>query len=48
MIALDYHWFSDVIAGWLLGALILGVVLAVGPIVGSAARASLSRAAPRR
>lgn len=32
MIALDYHWLSDVIAGWLLGALLLGIVLAVKPV----------------
>lgn len=32
MIALDYHWLSDVVAGWLLGALLLGVVLALKPV----------------
>ncbi|PZS25383.1 MAG: hypothetical protein DLM59_20385 [Pseudonocardiales bacterium] len=42
MIALDYHWLSDVIAGWLLGVLLLGVVLAMKPV-----RAAVSREAPR-
>ncbi len=32
MTTLDYHWFSDTIAGWLVGVLILGVVLAIRPV----------------
>ncbi len=32
MIVLDYHWFSDVIAGWVLGTLVLWITLAVGPV----------------
>ncbi|MDP9240642.1 MAG: phosphatase PAP2 family protein [Actinomycetota bacterium] len=32
MLALDYHWLSDVVAGWLLGAVLLGIVLALNPV----------------
>jgi membrane-associated phospholipid phosphatase len=47
VIALDYHWLSDVLAGWLLGTLILGLALAVRPVRGPG-REPLSREAPRR
>lgn len=47
MVALDYHWFSDVIAGWLLGGLVLTVVVAVGPVRRSVP-ALVSRSAPPR
>jgi len=45
MTTLDYHWLSDTIAGWLFGALILGAVLAIGP-VRSPAPAGLSPSVP--
>ncbi len=32
MLGQDYHWSTDVIAGWLIGAGVLMVVLAMGPI----------------
>ncbi|MEP6696492.1 MAG: phosphatase PAP2 family protein [Pseudonocardiales bacterium] len=50
MIVLDYHWLSDVLAGWLLGVLVLGIVLAAAPVrarpVSSAARPGSARPVP--
>ncbi len=43
MTTLDYHWVSDTIAGWLLGALILAAVLAIGPVPAPRKAADLSQ-----
>jgi membrane-associated phospholipid phosphatase len=32
MAALDYHWLSDVVAGWLVGGLLLAAAVAFGPV----------------
>lgn len=32
MLGLDYHWLTDVLAGWALGVVILGAALRVGPV----------------
>lgn len=37
MVGLDYHWLTDAIAGWLLGALLFVVLLGLDPFRGRAA-----------
>jgi undecaprenyl-diphosphatase len=43
---MDYHWWTDVLAGWALGVAVLVAVLALDPVRASPARRAASRSAP--
>jgi len=47
MTALDYHWLSDTIAGWLIGVLILGGVLTIDPVGPGRTSANLRPSVPQ-